>query len=184
MNKIKIGVIFGGMSTENEVSCISGASVIKHLNKEKYNVFPIYIDKIGNWYKVKLEDIEKSEELENKEHIENITEYLKGLNAKRKIAVLGDMFELGEYSKELHEKVGVEVYKNNIDILICNGENAKNIIKSAEKCGMNKENIYYFEDKKQVQEFVESKWEKGDVILFKASNGMKFFDIVSNLEKA
>ena len=111
-------------------------------------------------------------------------EYLKGLNAKRKIAVLGDMFELGEYSKELHEKVGVEVYKNNIDILICNGENAKNIIKSAEKCGMNKENIYYFEDKKQVQEFVESKWEKGDVILFKASNGMKFFDIVSNLEKA
>ena len=111
-------------------------------------------------------------------------EYLKGLNAKRKIAVLGDMFELGEYSKELHEKVGVEVYKNNIDILICNGENAKNIIKSAEKCGMNKENIYYFEDKKQVQEFVESKWEKGDAILFKASNGMKFFDIVSNLEKA
>ena len=80
MNKIKIGVIFGGMSTENEVSCISGASVIKHLNKEKYNVFPIYIDKIGNWYKVKLEDIEKSEELENKEHIENITEYLKQMD--------------------------------------------------------------------------------------------------------
>jgi len=80
LNKIKIGVIFGGMSTENEVSCISGASVIKHLNKEKYNVFPIYIDKIGNWYKVKLEDIEKSEELENKEHIENITEYLKQMD--------------------------------------------------------------------------------------------------------
>lgn len=80
MNKIKIGAIFGGMSTENEVSCISGASVIKHLNKEKYNVFPIYIDKIGNWYKVKLEDVEKSEELENKEHIENITEYLKQMD--------------------------------------------------------------------------------------------------------
>lgn len=80
MNKIKLGVIFGGMSTENEVSCISGASVIKHLNKEKYNVFPIYIDKIGNWYKVKLEDIEKSEELENKDHIENITEYLKQMD--------------------------------------------------------------------------------------------------------
>lgn len=80
MNKIKLGVVFGGMSTENEVSCISGASVIKHLNKEKYNVFPIYIDKIGNWYKVKLEDVEKSEELENKEHIENITEYLKQMD--------------------------------------------------------------------------------------------------------
>ena len=31
----KLGVIFGGMSTENKVSCVSGASVIKHLNKEK-----------------------------------------------------------------------------------------------------------------------------------------------------
>ena len=80
MNKIKLGVIFGGMSTENEVSCISGASVIRHLHKEKYNVFPIYIDKIGNWYKVKLENVEKSEELENKEHIENITEYLKQMD--------------------------------------------------------------------------------------------------------
>lgn len=80
MNKIKLGVIFGGMSTENEVSCISGASVIKHLNKEKYKIFPIYIDKIGNWYKVKIEDIEKFEELENKEHIENITEYLKQMD--------------------------------------------------------------------------------------------------------
>ena len=52
------------MSHQNEVSWITGASVKIHLNKEKYNVFPIYIDKIGNWYKVKLEDIEKSEELD------------------------------------------------------------------------------------------------------------------------
>ena len=48
MNKIKIGVIFGGMSTENEVSCISGASVIKHLNKEKYNVLKVNTKKYIN----------------------------------------------------------------------------------------------------------------------------------------
>ena len=34
----KLGVIFGGMSTENKVSCVSGASVIKNLNKEKYEI--------------------------------------------------------------------------------------------------------------------------------------------------
>ena len=43
----KLGVIFGGMSTEDKVSCISGASVIENLNKEKYEVFPIFIDKNG-----------------------------------------------------------------------------------------------------------------------------------------
>ena len=52
MEKLKLGVIFGGMSTENEVSCVSGVSVIKNLNKEKYNIFPIYIDKNGNWFEV------------------------------------------------------------------------------------------------------------------------------------
>ena len=48
----KLCVIFGGMSTENEVSCISGASVIKNLNIEKYDIFPIFIDENGTWFKV------------------------------------------------------------------------------------------------------------------------------------
>ena len=49
----------------------------------------------------------------------------------RKIAVLGDMLELGEYSQKLHEKVGEEVCQNKIDILICSGKNAKYIAKRA-----------------------------------------------------
>ena len=44
----------------------------------------------------------------------------------------------------LHQNVGKEVYKNNVDILICCGENAKYIAKSAEESGMNKNNIFYF----------------------------------------
>ena len=81
MEKLKLGVIFGGMSTENEVSCVSGISVIKHLNKEKYEINPIYIDKSGNWFKLRIEDIEKEgEELENREKISNIIEYLKEMD--------------------------------------------------------------------------------------------------------
>ena len=49
--------------------------------------------------------------------------YLGALKNNRKVAVLGDMLELGEFSKELHEKVGNEVVKNNIDILICSIKN-------------------------------------------------------------
>lgn len=109
--------------------------------------------------------------------------YLNGLNSKRKIAVLGDMFELGEFSKELHEKVGKEVVKNKIDILICCGKNAKYIVENAEKEGMQKQNIYYFERREQVEELVKKIWQSGDSILFKASNGMKFFNIVENLIK-
>lgn len=82
MSKLKLGVIFGGMSTENEVSCVSAVSVIKNLNKEKYEIFPIYIDKNGEWFKiVDFEQKEKNgEELENKESICNIAEYLKTLD--------------------------------------------------------------------------------------------------------
>ena len=95
----------------------------------------------------------------------------------RKIAVLGDMFELGDFSKELHEKVGSQVAKNKIDILICSGENSKNIANQAEKEGLKKEQIYYLEQKEQILELLKNITKAGDVILFKASNGMKFYEL-------
>ena len=49
----------------------------------------------------------------------------------RKVAILGDMFELGEYAIELHKKVGQEVAQRGIDILICAGDNSKYIIEMA-----------------------------------------------------
>lgn len=107
--------------------------------------------------------------------------YLSRLKSDRKIAVLGDMFELGEYSKQLHEKVGEEVVKNNIDVLICTGDSAKSIVEIAKRNGMSKNNIYYFENKNEIEKFIKQIWKKGDVILFKASNGMKFFEIVEKL---
>ncbi len=109
--------------------------------------------------------------------------YLHGLKSRRKIAVLGDMFELGEYSKELHEKVGIEVAKNKIDMLICCGENAKYIVNAAKYSGMPMSSVHYFENREEVEKFVKDIWERGDSILFKASNGMKFFTIVENLIK-
>lgn len=75
----KLGVIFGGMSTEDKVSCISGASVIENLNKEKYEVFPIFIDKNGNWFKVEITE-ENKLKMENKEQIENVFTYLKQMD--------------------------------------------------------------------------------------------------------
>lgn len=109
--------------------------------------------------------------------LENLSEF----KNNRKIAVLGDMLELGEYSEDLHRKVGIEVVKNKIDLLICNGEISKYIAKEARKMGM--EDILQFDNKQQVLEFLKQNLKKGDIVLFKASNGMKFFELANEIEK-
>ena len=107
--------------------------------------------------------------------------YLGGIESKKKIAVLGDMLELGEFSKELHEKVGEEVAKNKIDILITVGECAKDIAKKALECGLNEKNIYICENNTQAIERIKELVQKEDVVLLKASNGMKFEQIFNSI---
>lgn len=109
--------------------------------------------------------------------------YLSEFKQNRKIAVLGDMFELGEFSKELHLKVGEEVANNKIDILICSGENARYIVDGAKNSKMNEKKIFYFENKNDIIKFLKEKINITDIVLFKASNGMRFFDLVEELKK-
>lgn len=108
--------------------------------------------------------------------------YLENLEAKRKIAVLGDMFELGDFTEELHRKVGQEIKKEKIDYIFLIGKNSKYIAKEAIKNGFEKDKIFNFEESykllKKLSEFISSE----DVILFKASNGMKLFQIVDELK--
>ena len=82
MEKKKLGVIFGGMSTENEVSVVSANSILNNLDRNKYEIFPIYIDKQGNWWKYIEDGKERQfgEKIENKKRIENLIEYLKRLD--------------------------------------------------------------------------------------------------------
>lgn len=110
--------------------------------------------------------------------------YLAGFKENRKIAVLGDMLELGKYSQKLHEKVGEEVYQNKIDILMCSGENAKYIVKRAKEMGMSEKNVYYDKNKEEIANKLKEIAKSGDIILFKASNGMRFFDIAEKIKKS
>ena len=110
--------------------------------------------------------------------------YLSGFKENRKIAVLGDMFELGEFSEKLHKNVGTEVAKNNIDILVCAGKDAKYIVEQAKEEGMKSEKIYYFENKDEIIELLRNNLNKNDVLLFKASNGMRFFELVEKLKES
>ena len=49
MKKLKVAVLMGGPSSEHEVSLHSGEEVLKNLDKNKYNVLPVTIDKRGFW---------------------------------------------------------------------------------------------------------------------------------------
>lgn len=85
MSKLKIGVVFGGKSTEHEVSVVSGTSVIKNLDKEKYEITPIYISKEGKWYKFikpiqEIEVLEIGKEIEEKEEINDLENVLKNFD--------------------------------------------------------------------------------------------------------
>lgn len=85
MDKMNVCVIMGGRSSEHEVSLVSGTSVIEHLDKEKYNIFPIYIDKEGIWYKYikpinEIKTINVGEKLQETEKLENVVETLKQMD--------------------------------------------------------------------------------------------------------
>lgn len=89
----------------------------------------------------------------------------------RRIAVLGDMLELGEHSKALHRMVGGSVY-GSADLLICVGEEAMHIADSAREMGMDGKEIYRFSsvDYEKAAELLTRIVKEGDTVLFKASN--------------
>jgi len=107
-------------------------------------------------------------------------EVLSKIEGKRKIAILGDMLELGEYSEELHKKVGYEVINNNIDILISIGDLAKYISNGAKEKG--NIDIYEFNSNAECIEKLKEIIKKEDVILLKASNRMNFKEISEFLQ--
>ena len=96
----------------------------------------------------------------------------------RKVAILGDMFELGENSDMLHSGVGCYA-KGKTDLLICIGENAKHIYDGAKEAGA--AHIYHFTDKESFLREKENLLQAGDTILLKASHGMAFETLISQL---
>lgn len=110
--------------------------------------------------------------------------YLVQRSEKRKIAVLGDLFELGVYSEKIHREIGKYVAQNQIDLLYLIGDNSKYIKDEALKYGMSENNIFYFDSRSDLLNKMNCEIKKDDVILFKASNGMKLFEIVEKIKNS
>lgn len=99
----------------------------------------------------------------------------------KKFAFLGDMFELGNFSKQGHAQVGECVAQSNIDYLFCVGDQSRYIVQAAQENMMPPSHIFWFMDSKSAKQKLLDMINANDVVLFKASNGMKFYDIVNEL---
>ena len=104
----------------------------------------------------------------------------------RRVAVMGDMFELGEQEKEMHARVGKYAADKGVECIICAGKLARCIYEGArETAGERKDGpaaeIFYFEDRESLLEGINQILKPGDTILIKASHGMGFEKVVEQL---
>jgi UDP-N-acetylmuramoyl-tripeptide--D-alanyl-D-alanine ligase len=101
--------------------------------------------------------------------------------AKRGIAVLGDMLELGKFSGEAHARIGEKVVSLGIDLLFTLGESAEIIAKKAREVGLNEGHVTVSKDHRDLLLRLKKTIKRGDWILVKGSRAMSMERIVRGL---
>ena len=109
-------------------------------------------------------------------------ETLHELESGRKVAILGDMLELGDFSEEAHYDIGKQASKI-VGLLITVGERAKLIAEAAIRFGFNEENVKIFNSTKEAKKSLRKLINENDLILVKASRRMKLEELVKELKK-
>lgn len=97
-------------------------------------------------------------------------------SSKRRIAVLGDMLELGTYADRAHEDIGEEVAKKALDALFVYGNNSKLTARKAKELGL--EEVFEYDSKNDLADDLLAYLKAGDTVLFKASRGMRLEDVI------
>lgn len=110
---------------------------------------------------------------------ENALKALEAIQAKRKIAILGDMLELGNLSVEAHKKIGF-IASRFVNKLVCVGERSRETAQEAKRLLLDKD-ILWFRDSVSAIEGVSNIIEEGDLILVKGSQGMRMEKVVSSI---
>lgn len=99
---------------------------------------------------------------------------------ERKIAVLGDMLELGKYSTEEHKKLG-KIVATNCDFLLAIGVRAKDIAEGALLGGMSEKNILQFEKSEEAGKYLQNFTERGDILLVKGSQSIRTEKVIKEI---
>ena len=101
----------------------------------------------------------------------------------RKVAIVGDMFELGPTEKEMHYEIGKYAVEKGIDVVICIGGLTAETARGAEEACSSKKHVevHHYNTKDEFFSEKDSVLKEGDTILVKASHGMEFPEIVTIL---
>lgn len=124
---------------------------------------------IDDSYNASLDSIKSSLEILRKEKFE------------RKIVILGDVLELGNYSNEIHIEIGKELLKSNLDFIITIGNDTKYTDSYLIDNGFN--NIKHFNKENESYAYLDELLKRGDVVLIKGSHGINLKNIVNYLVK-
>lgn len=99
----------------------------------------------------------------------------------KRIAVLGDMLELGDFSKECHERVGIMAANAHVDRLVCVGELSRHMARAAEEAGIDPQAIQTCDNAEEALALILPILEPGDAVLAKASHSIGLDRIVKEL---
>lgn len=99
----------------------------------------------------------------------------------RRIAVFGDMLELGPASEQLHKDLGAETQSRGIDMLVTAGERARDIARGARDAGLNASAIQQFATPEEAGRWLQNQIKIGDVLLVKGSQGSRMEKVVKEL---
>ena len=119
----------------------------------------------------------------NFDSMKSSIELLGGVKDKRKVAILGDMLELGDYSKDMHRDLGDVVVDNGIDVLITVGDESKEIDNRVIELGMDKNMVIHFDRESDSYSFLMKFLKGNDVVLLKGSHGIHLVNVVNEIMK-
>jgi UDP-N-acetylmuramoyl-tripeptide--D-alanyl-D-alanine ligase len=103
--------------------------------------------------------------------------------ARRRIAVLGEMWELGSAAAEYHREVGRAVGEKGIDLLIAVGRYAAEMAAGAAEAGLDASGIRSCESVEQAAQVLRSELADRDVVLVKASRAARLEDLIRRVER-
>ena len=111
--------------------------------------------------------------------IKSSLEILIKREGKRKIAIIGDVLELGTFSKNLHEEIGKVLLNSDLDYIITIGNETKYTDEYLKNNNYN--NLKHFNNEKGSYEYINNLLKDGDLVLFKGSHGMHLSNIIKYL---